>query len=80
MQGDEGWRMLRHGFACTPDLRCKAACPVQAIRVEFGDIPVIFVTAMPESCSPYTPPGMVFRKPMDRPAIGAAFRRMAFAA
>lgn len=53
---------------------------VQAIRGEFGDIPVIFVTATPEACSPCAPPGQVFRKPMDRPAIGAAFRRMAFAA
>ena len=53
---------------------------VQAIRGELGSIPVIFVTATPEACAPCAPPGQVFRKPMDRPAIGAAFRRMAFAA
>ncbi len=53
---------------------------VQAIRGEFGAIPVIFVTATPEACSPCAPLGQVFRKPMDRPAIGAAFRRLAFAA
>lgn len=52
---------------------------VQAIRDELGAIPVIFVTATPEACSPCAPPGVVFRKPLDRPAIGAAFRRMAFA-
>ncbi len=52
---------------------------VQAIRRELGDIPVIFVTATPEACSPCAPPGQVFRKPLDRPAIGAAFRQMAFA-
>lgn len=53
---------------------------VQAIRGELGAIPVIFVTATPEACSPCAPPGQVFRKPIDRRAIGAAFRRMAFAA
>ena len=52
---------------------------VQAIREELGDIPVIFVTATPEACSPCEPPGRIFRKPMDRRAIGAAFRTMAFA-
>lgn len=51
---------------------------VEIIREEFGAIPVIFVTATPEACSPCKPPSQVFRKPMDRPAIGAAFRRMAF--
>ena len=53
---------------------------VQTIHRELGDIPVIFVTATPEACSPCAPPGQVFRKPMNRPAIGAAFRRLAFAA
>lgn len=53
---------------------------VQAIQGEHGDIPVIFVTATPDACSPCAPPGRVFHKPMDRPAIGAAFRRMAFTA
>lgn len=53
---------------------------VAHIRHELGTIPVIFVTATPEACSPCAPPGMVFRKPLDRPAIGAAFRRMLAAA
>ena len=53
---------------------------VQAICGELGAIPVIFVTATPEACAPSALPGQVFRKPMDRPAIGAAFRRMAFGA
>ncbi len=49
---------------------------VACIRHERGTIPVIFVTATPEACTPCAPPGMIFRKPLDRPAIGAAFRRM----
>lgn len=53
---------------------------VEAIRGELGAIPVIFVTATPEACSPCAPPGRVFRKPLDRRAIGEAFRSMAFAA
>ena len=53
---------------------------VQAICREFGTIPVIFVTATPEACSPGAAPAVIFRKPLDRPAIGAAFRRLAFAA
>ena len=53
---------------------------VEHIRHELGPIPVIFVTATPEACTPCIPPGMVFRKPLDRPAIGAAFRQMRLAA
>nr|WP_279587867.1 response regulator [Sphingomonas vulcanisoli] len=53
---------------------------VEAIRGELGPIPVIFVTATPDACSPCAPPGRVFRKPLDRRAIGDAFRSMAFAA
>jgi CheY-like chemotaxis protein len=53
---------------------------VEAIRAVHGSIPVIFVTATPEACTPCAPPGEIFRKPLDRPAIAAAFRRMAFAA
>ena len=51
---------------------------VQEIHAQYGPIPVIFVTATPEACSPCPPPGRIFRKPLDRPAIGAAFREMAF--
>lgn len=49
---------------------------VETIQRECGQIPVIFVTATPEACSPCAPPGMVFRKPLNRPAIGSAFQRM----
>ena len=49
---------------------------VESIRQEYGPIPVIFVTATPEACTPCAPPGRIFRKPLDRPAIGAAFRQM----
>lgn len=51
---------------------------VTAIREQFGTIPVIFVTATPEACNGCDPPEKVFRKPMDRRAIGTAFRSMAF--
>ncbi len=51
---------------------------VEAIQRELGDIPVIFVTATPEACLPCNPPAQIFRKPMNRAAIGAAFRSMAF--
>ncbi|MDO6414904.1 response regulator [Sphingomonas sp. BIUV-7] len=53
---------------------------VRAIRDAYGPIPVLFITATPEACSPYALPGEIFRKPLDRPAIGAAFCRLAFAA
>lgn len=53
---------------------------VESIRGEAGPIPVIFVTATPDACTPCAPPGMIFRKPLDRPAIGAAFERMLAAA
>jgi CheY-like chemotaxis protein len=52
---------------------------VQAIRIVLGPIPVIFVTATPEQCFPYTQPAEVFRKPLDRRAISSAFRAMASA-
>jgi CheY-like chemotaxis protein len=52
---------------------------VEAIRGAYGPIPVIFITATPEACSPCPPPAEVFRKPLNRPAIGEAFRRLAFA-
>jgi CheY-like chemotaxis protein len=51
---------------------------VAAIRQTLGPIPVIFITATPEACFPCAAPSQIFRKPLDRPAIGAAFRRMAF--
>ena len=53
---------------------------VEVIRSELGTIPVIFVTATPEACTPCAQPAQVFRKPLDRPAIGAAFRQMRAAA
>ena len=49
---------------------------VETIEREIGKVPVIFVTATPEACSPCAAPALVFRKPLDRPAIGAAFRKL----
>ncbi|MBN8813881.1 MAG: response regulator [Sphingomonas sp.] len=48
---------------------------VESIRQEYGTVPVIFVTATPEACTPCAP-GRIFRKPLNRPAIGEAFRQM----
>lgn len=53
---------------------------VESIRGDGGTIPVIFITATPDACTPCDPPGMVFRKPLNRPAIGAAFEKMLAAA
>jgi len=53
---------------------------VAEIRRELGTLPVIFVTATPETCIPCDQPGQVFRKPLDRDAIATAFREMAFKA
>lgn len=51
---------------------------VQEILETLGPIPVIFVTATPEACPDLISAREVFRKPLDRPMIGAAFRKMAF--
>ena len=51
---------------------------VAQIRAKHGTIPVIFVTATPDADFQRDPPSNVFRKPMDRRAIGATFHTMAF--
>lgn len=53
---------------------------VEAIHGEMGAIPVIFVTATPEAISPCASSAQIFRKPLDRRAIGRAFRELAFEA
>lgn len=51
---------------------------VAQIRTIHGAIPVIFVTATPHADFQRDPPCNVFRKPMDRRAIGTTFHTMAF--
>ena len=50
-------------------------CAVRAIHQRLGDIPVIFITGTPEDCIPCDPPGVILGKPLDGPAITAAFNR-----
>lgn len=49
---------------------------VASILARLGPIPVLFITATPEACSPCAPPGRVLRKPLNRPAIRQAFREL----
>ncbi len=75
-------RMIRPDFILSDVSLADGSGPlaVAAIQRELGDIPVIFVTATPEACAPCAPAARIFRKPMNRTAIGAAFRSMAFPA
>ena len=51
---------------------------VEITRIEYGPVPVIFITAMPHLCTPCAQPTRVFSKPLDRLSVGAAFRELAF--
>ena len=50
---------------------------VEAIQDEMGPLPVIFITATPESCSPCEPSAVVLGKPIMNAAVSAAFRAIA---
>lgn len=50
---------------------------VQRIQAEFGDVPVIFITATPADCEPCAPPGIVLTKPVDTRQMLTAFRQLA---
>lgn len=78
----EASRAMRPDFILSDVSLAEGSGPlaVEAIQHEMGAIPVIFVTATPEACWPCPPPAQIFRKPMNRVAIGAAFRSMAFPA
>lgn len=49
---------------------------VETIRSEMGDLPVIFITASPESCVPCNPPARVMGKPLRHEAVASLFRAM----
>jgi CheY-like chemotaxis protein len=50
---------------------------VVAIRQEMGHIPVLFVTASPELCSPFDPPSIVLNKPVSQADFMREFARLA---
>jgi CheY-like chemotaxis protein len=50
---------------------------VEAIQGEMGPLPVIFITATPESCSPCAPSAVVLGKPIMTAAVRAAFEAVA---
>jgi CheY-like chemotaxis protein len=50
---------------------------VEAIQDEMGPLPVIFITATPESCSPCEPSALVLGKPIMNAAVRAAFMAIA---
>ena len=50
---------------------------VAAIRLEMGPLPVIFITATPETCTAYDPPAIVLGKPVLDSTVRYAFRTVA---
>lgn len=48
---------------------------VATIRRCHGEIPVLFITALPGECSPCAPPGEVLTKPVGSTELGRRFRR-----
>ena len=46
---------------------------VEAIRMELGPIPVIFITGTPAECQPCDPPGKVVSKPIKSSDLAKAF-------
>ena len=47
---------------------------VQAIQLEMGDMPVIFITATPSACLPCPAPAQILSKPVSDAAVRRAFR------
>jgi CheY-like chemotaxis protein len=50
---------------------------VAAIQGEMGPLPVIFITATPESCTACDPPAIVLGKPVVNATVRHAFRMLA---
>jgi len=50
---------------------------VQQIYQQLGEVPVIFITATPDICTPCSPPGVVLVKPVNVQQVATAFRRLA---
>lgn len=75
---------IQQAQACCPaiitsDVRLMAGtgpAAIQIIRDRLGMIPVLFISGTPEDCIPREPCDMVFAKPFDHAAVGAAFRKI----
>jgi CheY-like chemotaxis protein len=48
---------------------------VQAIILEHGAVPVIFITGSPEDCHPCEPPAIILQKPVNALIVRQAFKR-----
>jgi len=67
----------RRPAVITSDVKLKAGTgplAVQAIRLELGDTPVIFLTGSPDDCEPCDPPGIILTKPFNAASLTEAFR------
>lgn len=63
----------------TSDVRLTSGTGPRAVRTiheRLGPIPVIFITASPDECSPCDPPGVILTKPLASGALGAAYHQM----
>jgi CheY-like chemotaxis protein len=49
---------------------------VEAIRARLGEVPVIFITATPEDCTPCRPADRILTKPVNQPALATAFHEL----
>lgn len=47
---------------------------VQAIKEAYAGIPVIFITALPDTCGPCLPPDIILAKPLHDDELASAFR------
>jgi CheY-like chemotaxis protein len=69
---------MRRPDVITSDVKLKAGTgplAVQAIRLEQGNTPVIFVTGSPDDCEPCDPPDIILTKPFNAAVLMDAFRR-----
>lgn len=48
---------------------------VHTIHQELGAVPVIFLTATPDHCTPCDPPGSILAKPFDPDKLTLAYRQ-----
>jgi len=64
----------------TSDVKLRSGSGVQAvaaIHAALGPVPVIFITASPDECSPSSKPARVLAKPLHDSTIARAFRDLA---
>ena len=71
---------LRKPALITSDVRLRSGTGPGAIGIilrELGQLPVIYITATPEDCTPCEPTSRVLGKPLDEASIAFAFRELA---